>query len=51
MTWQEVLKTGTARLKECGIEEAGQDAWILLEKYGQIDRAHYFLQQTFQKKR
>lgn len=46
MTWQEVLKTGTARLKECGIEEAGQDAWILLEEYGQIDRAHYFLQQT-----
>lgn len=46
MTWQEVLKTGTARLKACGIEEAGQDAWILLEEYGQIDRAHYFLEQT-----
>ena len=36
MTWQEALKTGTARLKACGIEEAGQDAWILLEEYGQI---------------
>ena len=46
MTWQEALKAGTERLKECGIEEAGQDAWILLEEYGQIDRAHYFLKQA-----
>lgn len=45
MTWQEALKLGTARLQECGIEEAKQDAWILLEEYGRTDRAHYFLQQ------
>lgn len=46
MTWQEVLKSGTEKLQACGIEEAGQDAWILLEEYGQIDRAHYFLCQN-----
>ena len=46
MTWQEALKAGTERLKECGIEDARQDAWILLEEYGQIDRAQYLLKQT-----
>lgn len=45
MTWQEVLRSGTAKLQASGIEEAGQDAWILLEEYGKIDRAHYFLRQ------
>ena len=33
-------------MKECGIEDARQDAWILLEEYGQIDRAQYLLKQT-----
>ena len=46
MTWQEALKNGTARLQESGVEEAGADAWILMEEYGRIDRAHYFLRQT-----
>lgn len=46
MTWQEALKAGTERLKECSIEDARQDAWILLEEYGQIDRAQYLLKQT-----
>ena len=43
MTWQQVLKAGVRRLQDCKIQEAQQDAWILLEEYGQIDRAHYFL--------
>lgn len=46
MTWQEALKKGTIRLQESGIEDAAADAWILMEEYGQIDRAHYFLKQT-----
>ena len=45
MTWQEAYKRGTARLQQCGVEEAGADAWILLEEFGKIDRAHYFLRQ------
>lgn len=45
MTWQEALKSGTCMLKSSGIEEASQDAWILLEEFGKTDRAHYFLQQ------
>lgn len=46
MTWQEALKKGTIRLLESGIEDAAADAWILLEGYCRIDRAHYFLKQT-----
>lgn len=46
MTWQEALKKGIIRLQESGIEEAASDAWILMEEYGRIDRAHYFLKQT-----
>ena len=45
MTWQEALKAAEAELAENGVEEAGQDAWILLEEYGKIDRTHYFLMQ------
>lgn len=46
MTWQEALRAGTALLKEHEIQEAGQDAWILLEEFGKTDRTHYFLLKT-----
>ena len=46
MTWREVYQKATDRLQEAGVEEAGADAWILLEEYGKTDRAHYFLRQT-----
>lgn len=48
MTWQEVFKRGIVKLQESGVKEAQADAWILMEEYGQIDRAHYFLRQTEQ---
>lgn len=48
MTWQEVFKKGIVKLQESGVKEAQADAWILMEEYGQIDRAHYFLKQTEQ---
>lgn len=44
MTWQEALRSGAALLEAHEIQEAGQDAWILLEEFGKTDRTHYFLQ-------
>lgn len=42
MTLQQAYEEGIERLKEAGIEEAGLDAWYLLEYVTGINRATYF---------
>ena len=39
---ESLLKKGTNILKENGLEEAGLDAWLLLEFKTGINRAYYF---------
>ena len=41
-TLRQIIETGTARLKEAGIEEAALDAWYLLEYCTGISRAAYY---------
>lgn len=43
MTYHEALDKGTELLSECGIEEAGTDAWLLLSFVCKIDRNFYYL--------
>lgn len=43
MTYREVLQKGEAFLREHGIPDAGQDAWLLLEKACKIDRNFYYM--------
>ena len=40
--FESLLKKGTNILKENGLEEAGLDAWLLLEFKTGINRAYYF---------
>ena len=42
MTLRQAYEAGIERLKEAGIEEAGLDAWYLLEYVTGINRATYF---------
>ena len=42
ITLKSLLHQGTMILKEAGIEEASQDAWLLLEYTANISRAWYF---------
>jgi release factor glutamine methyltransferase len=42
MTLRQAYEEGIERLKEAGIEEAGLDAWYLLEYVTGINRATYF---------
>lgn len=41
-TWEELLKEGKEILEAAGIEEAGLDAWLLLEYESGKNRAYYF---------
>ena len=41
-TWEALLKEGQEILEAAGIEEAGLDAWILLEYESGKNRAYYF---------
>lgn len=40
---REILAEAEQRLFQAGIEEAGNDAWLLFEAVFETDRAHYFL--------
>ena len=41
-TLESILKKGTTILKDNGLEEAGLDAWLLLEFKTGKNRAYYF---------
>ena len=41
-TLESLLKKGTTILKDNGLEEAGLDAWLLLEYTADISRAWYY---------
>ena len=41
-TLESLLKKGTTILKDNGLEEAGLDAWLLLEFKTGKNRAYYF---------
>lgn len=41
-TWEALLKEGQEILEDAGIEEAGLDAWLLLEYESGKNRAYYF---------
>ena len=43
MTYQELLRRGEERLSEAGIEEAKNDAWLLLEYAAKFDRNAYYM--------
>ncbi len=43
MTLQETLKNGEQYLRDCGIEEAGIDAWLLLSFVTGMDRTRFLL--------
>lgn len=43
VSFQKLLKTAEQRLKEAGIEDAGPDAWYLMEAAFDIDRTWYYL--------
>lgn len=42
LTLGQIWKRGTAFLEEKGVPDAGLDAWYLMEKVWQIDRAYYY---------
>ncbi|MDO4521835.1 MAG: peptide chain release factor N(5)-glutamine methyltransferase [Eubacteriales bacterium] len=46
MTYREALRKGTECLRDAGISEAENDAWLLLEYVTGMNRAHYFLEQS-----
>lgn len=46
MTYRELLRRGSVRLEEAGIEEASLDAWYLLEEVSGLSRARYYLEQN-----
>mgnify|MGYP002623337595 CR=1 FL=1 len=43
MTFQELLKSGEARLSAAGISDPGPDAWFLLEYAAKLDRNAYYM--------
>ena len=43
VSFQKLLKSAEQRLKEAGIEDAGTDAWYLMEAAFDIDRTWYYL--------
>lgn len=45
-TFKSLLEQGTEILKDSGIEEAGLDAWLLLEYAAGISRAYYYAHDT-----
>lgn len=45
MTWRELLAQGSGMLQASGIEDAGLDAWYLLEMLSHMSRAEYLLHQ------
>ena len=46
MTYYSLLKKGTALLHDAGIEDAGTDAWYLMEAVMTLDRTSYLLKKS-----
>ncbi|MGP1433542.1 MAG: peptide chain release factor N(5)-glutamine methyltransferase [Catonella sp.] len=48
LSYRELIKTGTDKLKEANIEEAETDTWYLLEAVSGLSRAEYFLRSEYE---
>ena len=45
-TLKAMYAEGEEQLRQAGIEEAGLDAWYLLEFVTGVDKAHYYMNRT-----